>query len=203
MAQFTGGDGCQVLTPQRDGTPWTLVPVQYLPPSACRLLYTIKHLAPQLLLLRGRCYYTCALLYTRDAYRLPHKRHVCQRPHVTRVDYPTDYTCTTVHVHVRHATTDRGTRALPTRGHARSRVHLADRRITNLCARRSLCYSTPASWLHVGTPAHVYTVYGHPVLNLRACAGGYTTVRSGRRILPVKTVISILNVINLYLCICF
>ena len=36
-----------------------------------------KNLAPQLPLPCGRCYYTCALLYTRDAYRLPHGRHVC------------------------------------------------------------------------------------------------------------------------------
>ena len=63
------------------GTPRTPVPVQYLPRSACWVLYTIKNLAPQLLLPRGRCYYTCALLYTRDAYRLPHGRHVC---HCTR-----------------------------------------------------------------------------------------------------------------------
>ena len=69
-------------------------------------------------------------------------------------------------------------RALPTRGHARPRVHLADRRITNLCAHRSLCYSTRARVLHVGTPAHVCTVYGRPVRNLGARAGRYTTSTS-------------------------
>ena len=155
--------------------PWTPVPVQYLPPSACRVLYTMKNLAPQLLLPRRRCYYTCALLYTRGAYRLRHGRHMCPRAHVTRVDYPTDDTCATVHV--RHVTTDRNKRALPTRGHARPRVHLADRRITNLCGRRSLYYSTRARPLHVGTPAHVCTVYGRPVNNLRARAVRYTTWR--------------------------
>ena len=129
---------------------------------------------PQLLLPRGRCYYPCALLYTPDAHRLRHGRHVCQRAHVARVDYPMDDTC--ANVHVRHATTDRNTRALPTRGHARPRVHLTDCRITNLCARRSLCCSTRARSLHVGTPAHVCTVYGRPVRNLRARAGRYTTM---------------------------
>ena len=74
------------------------------------------------------------------------------------------------------ATTDWNTRALPTRGHARPRLHLADRRITNLCAHRSLCYSTRARWIHVGTPAHVCSVYGRLVLNLRARAGRYTTI---------------------------
>ena len=118
----------------------------------------------------------CALLYTRDTYRLPHGRHVCQRAHVPRVDYPPDDTCATLHV--RYATTDRGTRALPTRGHVRPRVHLANRRITNLCARRSLCYSTRAHWPHVGTPAHVCTLYGRPVLNLRVRASRYSRVRS-------------------------
>ena len=88
-------------------------------------------------------------------------------------DYRTDDTCATVHV--RHATTDRNTRALPTRGHARPRAHRADRRITNLCAHRSLCYGTRARWLHVATPAHVCTVSGRSVLNLRAGAGRYTT----------------------------
>ena len=67
------------------------------------------------------------------------------------------------------------TRQIPTRRHARPRVHLADRRITNLCARRLLCYSTCARSLHVGTPAHVCTVYGRPVNNLRERAGRYTT----------------------------
>ena len=153
--------------------PWTPVPVLYLPLSACRVLYTMKNLAPQLLLPRGRCYYTCALLYRRDAYRLPHGRHVGYCTRVILVHYGTDDTCTTVHV--RHATTDRNTRALPTRGHARPLVHSADRRITNLCAHRSLCYSTRARWLHVGTPAHMCTVYGRSVLNLRARAGRYTT----------------------------
>ena len=32
-----------------------------------------------------------------------------------------------------------------------------------------------ARWLHVSTPAHVYTVYGRPVLNLLARVGRYTT----------------------------
>ena len=146
----------------------------YLPPSACRVLYTIKKLAPQLLLQRGRCYYTCALLYTRDAYRLPHGRHVCYCTRVILVHYRTDDTCATVHV--RHATTDRNTRALPTRGHARPRVHRADRRIANFCAHQSLSYSTRARWPHVGTPALVCTVYGRSGLNLRARAGRYTTV---------------------------
>ena len=100
---------------------------------------------------------------------------MCPRAHVIRVDYPTDDTCATVHV--RHATTDRKTRTLPTGGHARPCVHLAERWITNLCAHRSLCYSTRARWLHVGTPAHVCTVYGRLVLNLRARAGRYTTHR--------------------------
>ena len=95
------------------------------------------------------------------------------RAQVARIDYPTNDTCATVHV--RHATTDRSTRVLSTRRHARPRVHLADRRITNLRARRSLHYSTCARPLHVGTPAHVCTVYGRPVNNLRARAGRYTT----------------------------
>ena len=147
--------------------------------STCRLVRAgystqFKNLAPKLLLPHGRCYYRCAQLHTRDAYRLPHGRHVCPRADVIRVDYRTDDTCATVHV--RHPTTDRNTRVLPTRGHARPRVLLAERRITNLCARRSLYYSTRARWLHVGTPAHVCTVYGRPVLNLRARAGRYTTV---------------------------
>ena len=116
----------------------------------------------------------CALLYTHDAYRLPHGRHVCYCTRVILVHYRTDDTCATVHV--RLATTDRNTRALPTRGHARPRVHRADRWIPNLCAHRSLCYSTRARWLHVGTPAPVYTVYGRSVSNLRARAGRYTTV---------------------------
>ena len=88
-------------------------------------------------------------------------------------DYRMYDTCATVHV--RHATTDRSTPALPTRGHARPRVHLADRRVTNLCARRSLYYSTRACPLHVGTPAHVCTVYGRPVHNVHGRAGRYTT----------------------------
>ena len=46
---------------------------------------------------------------------------MCQRAHITRVDYPTDDTCATVHV--RHATTVRNTRALPTPGHTRPRVY--------------------------------------------------------------------------------
>ena len=128
---------------------------------------------PQFLLPRGRCYYTCALLYTPDAYRLPHGRHVCPRAHIIRVDYPADDTCASDHV--RHATTDRSTRALPTRGHARPRAPLADRRITNLCVRQSLCYSTCGRWLHVATPAHVCIVYGRSGSNLRALAGRYTT----------------------------
>ena len=66
------------------------------------------------------------------------------------VDYSTDDTCATVHV--RHTTADQSTRALPTRGHARPCVHCAGRQITNLCARRSLYYSTRARSLHVGTP---------------------------------------------------
>ena len=97
-----------------------------------RVLYSIKNLAPQLLSPRGRCYYTCALLYTRAAYRLPHGRHVCYCTRVLLVHYRTDDTCAAVHV--RHATTDRNTRALSTRGHAGPRVHRADRRIANLCA---------------------------------------------------------------------
>ena len=99
---------------------------------------------------------------------------MCYCTRVILVHYRTDDTCTTVHV--RRATTDRNTRALPTRGHARPRVHLADRRITNLCAHRSLCYSTRARWLHVGTPAHVCTVHGRSVLNFCAPAGRYTTL---------------------------
>ena len=78
-------------------------------------------------------------------------------------------------VHVRHATTDRNTRALPTRGHARPRVRRAGRRIANFWAHRSLCYRMRARWPHVGTPAHVCTVYGRSGLNLRARAGPYTT----------------------------
>ena len=97
--------------------------------------------------------------------------HYCTRALLT--DYRTDDTCAAVHV--RHATTDRNTRALPTRGHARPRVHRADRRIGNLCAHRSLGYSTRARWPHVCTPAHVCTVYGRSGLNLRARAGRYTT----------------------------
>ena len=155
------------------GTPWTPVPVQYLPPSSCWVLYTIRNLAPRLLLPRGRCYYKCALLYMRDAYGILHGRHVCYYTRVIPVHYRTDDTCATLHV--RHATTDRNTRALPTRGHARPRVRLAERRITNLCAHRSLCCSTRARSLHVGTPAHVCTVYGRPVRNLRARAGRHTT----------------------------
>ena len=88
-------------------------------------------------------------------------------------DYRTADMCATVHV--RHAMTDRNTRALRTRGHARPRVHYADRRIANFCVHRSLCYSTRARWLYVGTPADMCTVYGRSVLNLRARAGHYTT----------------------------
>ena len=106
---------------------------------------------------------------------------MCPRAHVTRVDYLTNDTCATVHV--RHATTDRSTRALPTRGHAQPSVHLADRRITNICTRRSLYYSTRACPLHVGTPAHVRTVYGRPVTNLRARAGRYTIIGENTRCL--------------------
>ena len=98
--------------------------------------------------------------------------HYCTR--VILTDYRTDDTCATVHV--RHATTDPNTRALPTRGHARPHVHRADRRIANFCAHRSLCYSTRARWPHVGAPAHVCTVYGRSGLNLRARAGRYTTL---------------------------
>ena len=68
------------------GTPWTPVPVQYLPPSACRVLYTIKTPALQLPLRHGCCHYTCALLYTRDAYILPHGRHVCYYTRTPRHD---------------------------------------------------------------------------------------------------------------------
>ena len=68
-----------------------------------------------------------------------------------------------------------GIHALRTRGHARPRVHLADRRIANLCARRFLCYSTFVCSLHVGTPAHVCTVYGLPVNNHRARRSLYYT----------------------------
>ena len=89
-------------------------------------------------------------------------------------DFRTDDTCATLHV--RHAMTDRNTRALLTRGHALPRVHCADRRITILRAHRSLRYSTRARWIHVGTPAHVCTVHSRSVLNLRARAGRYTTV---------------------------
>ena len=98
---------------------------------------------------------------------------MCRRAHVTGVDYPTDDTYATVHV--RHSTTDRVTRAIPTRGLARPRVQLADSRITNLCARRSLCYRTRAGSLHVFTPAHVCIIYFRPVRNLTARAGRYTT----------------------------
>ena len=126
--------------------------------STCRVvraqvLYTIKKLAPQLLLTHGRCYCTCELLYTRDAYKLPHGRHVCKRLHVTRVDYVTDETCATVHV--RHTTTDRSKRALPTRGHALPRVHRPAGQITNSRPCRSSYYTTSARSLHVGTAAHV------------------------------------------------
>ena len=99
---------------------------------------------------------------------------MCYCTRVIPVHYRTDDTCATVQV--RHATTNRNTRALPTRGHARPPVHRADSRITNLCAHRSLCYSTRVRWLHVGTPAHLCTVYGRLVLNLRARAGRYTTL---------------------------
>ena len=88
-------------------------------------------------------------------------------------DYRTDDTCATVHV--RHATTDRNTLALPTRGHTRPRVHCAGRPVNNLRAHRSLCYSTRARWPHVGTPAHLCTVYDCSGLNLHARAGRYTT----------------------------
>ena len=101
---------------------------------------------------------------------------MCYCTRVLLVHYRTDDTCGAVHE--RHATTDRNTRALPTRGHARPRVHRADRRIANLCAHRSLGYSTRARWPHVGTPAHVGTVYGRSGLNLRARAGRYTTLLS-------------------------
>ena len=84
-----------------------------------------------------------------------------------------DDTCATVHV--RHEATNRNTRALITRGHARPRVHLDGRRITHLCARRSLCYSTCARSLQVGTPAHVCAVYGRPVRNFRVHDGRYNT----------------------------
>ena len=72
-------------------------------------------------------------------------------------------------------TTDRNTRVLPTRGHARQRVHRADRRITNLCAHRSLGYSTRPghTWAHQRTCAPYTAV---PVLT-SARAGRYTTNR--------------------------
>ena len=89
------------------------------------------------------------LLYTRNTRTLPHGRHVCYCTRTLR-------------------TTDRNTRALPTRGHARPHVHRADRRMANFCAHWSLCYNTRARWPHVGTPAHVCTVYGRSGLNLRA-----------------------------------
>ena len=57
---------------------------------------------------------------------------------VIPVDYRTDDKCVTVHV--RHATTDRILRALPTRGHARPRVHRAGRPIHDLRACQSLYY---------------------------------------------------------------
>ena len=98
---------------------------------------------------------------------------MCYCTRVILVHYRTDDTCATVPV--RHARTDRNTRALPTRGHARPGVHRADRRIANFCAHRSLCYSTRARWPHVGTPGHVCTVYGRSGLNLRARAGRYTS----------------------------
>ena len=98
---------------------------------------------------------------------------MCYCTRVILVHYCTDDTCATVHVH--HATTDRNTRALSTRGYARPRVNRADRWIANLCAHRSLCYSTRARWPDVGTPTHVCTVYGRSGLNLRARADRYTT----------------------------
>ena len=50
-----------------------------------------------------------------------------------------------------------------------------------LCARRSLYYITRARSLHVGIPAHVGTVYGRLIRNLRARAGRYTTYLTWKR----------------------
>ena len=120
------------------GTPQTPVPVQYLPHSACRLLYTIKNLSLQLLLPRGRYYYTCALLYTRDTYRLPHGRHMCyctrtprnDRSEHARAPYtwarPPTYTpCRPPDHQLMRASVVmlQYPRALATRGHTRPRVH--------------------------------------------------------------------------------
>ena len=54
-------------------------------------------------------------------------------------EYRTDDTCATAQV--RHATTDRNMRALPTRGHARPRVHRAVCPVNNQRARRYLYYT--------------------------------------------------------------
>ena len=107
--------------------------------------------------------------------------HYCTRVMLT--DYSTDDTCATVHV--RHATTDRSTRALPTRGHACPSVHLADCRITNLCGRRSLLYSTCArglyTWAHPPTCAPYTAVWlitsvRAPVVKLQAPFLGFRDV---------------------------
>ena len=60
---------------------------------------------------------------------------MCYCRRVLPVDYRTDHTCAPVDV--RHVTTDRHARTLPTSEHARPRVHRAGCSVNNFCARQS------------------------------------------------------------------
>ena len=109
------------------------------------------------------------LTHTRNTHKLPHGRHVCYctcTPRKDRSEYArAPYTWA--------------------RPLVRLRIHLSDRRITDLCARRSLNYSTRARPLYVGTPAYMCNVHGRPVKNLRARAGrGNTPVKRRQTLLP-------------------
>ena len=120
LPQFTGGGRCQVLTPKGDASD-TCTRVQYLPPSACRVLYTTKILAPELpttvRTLMPHVYATVHVRRSQTTVRMP---RVQLSTHTT-VDYRSGDTCATAHVC--HSTTDRTPRALATRGHTRPRVH--------------------------------------------------------------------------------
>ena len=114
---------------------------------------------------------------------------MCYCKRVIPVHYRTDDTCATVHV--RHATADRSSRALPTRGHARPRVHRAGRQINNCRARSKLYYShaesktsnhwgrstgvkSLASFVHGPTPTLVLP------MTLSLCAKNSTSSRMPR-----------------------
>ena len=80
MPQFTGGDGCQVLTPQRDASD-TCPSIQYLPPSAYQVLYAIKK--------------TSASIHNYRADAAATRVYYCT--HALFTDYRTDATCVSVH----------------------------------------------------------------------------------------------------------